>query len=233
MNPEVASLRKTKSELPIQSKINQPGNRYLKRILLLCGIISSLLYTAMNVFIPWLDEGYSSFSQTVSELSAVDAPTRPVWVPFGLLYGILIAIFGLGVRMAAGWRRGLRIAGVLIMAYGFIGLFWPPMHQREVLAAGGGTMTDTLHIVFTAICIPMMMVAMGLIASSFGKQFRIYTIVSIGIMIVFGAMTGFASPQMEADLPTPWMGVWERISIAAMMLWIAELAIKLLREENK
>ena len=42
-----------------------------------CGIVSSLLCVAMNVFVPMQWEGYSSAFQTISELSAVDAPTRP------------------------------------------------------------------------------------------------------------------------------------------------------------
>jgi hypothetical protein len=232
MNQEVASPGKIKSELPVQLKTGKQVNENLKRYLLFCGILSTVLYTAMNVFIPMFDPGYSSFSQTVSELSAIDAPTRSLWLPFGLMYSILISFFGLGVWMTDESRRGVHIAGILITAYGIISLFWPPMHQREVLAAGGGTTTDIMHIVFTAVCIPLMMVAMGFIALSFGKQFRLYTIVTIVIMLIFGGLTGLASPLMEADLPTPWMGVWERISIAAMMLWIAILAIKLLREEK-
>ena len=42
----------------------------LRRVLLVCGILSSLLYVAMNVFVAMQWEDYSSFSKTVSELSA-------------------------------------------------------------------------------------------------------------------------------------------------------------------
>jgi hypothetical protein len=38
-------------------------------------------------------------------------------------------------------------------------------------------------------------------------------------------------PKLEANLPTPWMGLWERIDIFATMLWIAVLAIALLRTQ--
>ncbi len=71
-----------------------------RKALLVCGILSSLLYVAMNVFIPMQWEGYSSASQTVSELSAIGAPTRPLWVPLGTVYTLLVAAFGWGV-----WRR--------------------------------------------------------------------------------------------------------------------------------
>ena len=52
-------------------------------ILLVCGILSSLLYIAMNVFVPMQWDGYSSASQTVSELSAIGAPTRSLWAALG------------------------------------------------------------------------------------------------------------------------------------------------------
>ena len=53
--------------------------RRLTGLLLVCGIISSLLYAGMLAVIPRLWESYSSAAQTVSELSAIDAPTRPLW----------------------------------------------------------------------------------------------------------------------------------------------------------
>jgi hypothetical protein len=49
-----------------------------RKALLVCGILSSLLYVVMNVFVPMQWQGYSSASQTVSELSAIGAPTRPL-----------------------------------------------------------------------------------------------------------------------------------------------------------
>ena len=55
-----------------------------RRLLLCCGIISSLLYVAMNVFVAMQWKDYSSTSQTVSELSAIGAPTRSLWVALGI-----------------------------------------------------------------------------------------------------------------------------------------------------
>jgi hypothetical protein len=38
--------------------------------------------------------GYDAFSQQVSELSAIGAPTRGWWVPVGVAYEILVIAFG-------------------------------------------------------------------------------------------------------------------------------------------
>ena len=201
-----------------------------RKILLVCGILSSLLYIAMNIVVPMQYEGYNSASQTVSELSAIDTPTRSLWVTLAIAYTLLMCAFGLGVWKMAERNRNLRIAGSLMILNVVIGLFWPPMHQREVLAAGGGTLTDTLHIVFTLITVPLFLLAIGFGASSFGKRFRIYSSVTIMVLIVFGVLTGFDSPRMEANLSTPWIGVWERISIGAYMLWVVVLSIALLKK---
>ena len=141
--------------------------------------------------------------------------------------------FGLGVWKMAERNRNLRIAGGLMILNVIIGLFWPPMHQRAVLAAGGGTLTDTLHIVFTMITVPLFLLAIGFGAAAFGKRFRIYSVATIIVLIVFGILTGLDSPRMEANLSTPLIGVWERISIGAYMLWIVVLAITLLKKGKK
>src|SRR5687767_13553183 len=148
-----------------------------RKALLVCGIVSSLLYVGMSVLIPMQWDGYSHASRVISELSAVDAPTRPLWVVLGIVYGVLVTAFGWGLWASARRNRPLRVVGGLIIAYGAIGLApWPPMHQREVLAMGGGTLTDTLHIVWSVVTVLLMMLAIGFGAAAFGKRFRLYSI---------------------------------------------------------
>jgi hypothetical protein len=65
-------------------------------------------------------------------------------------------------------------------------------------------------------------------AAAFGTPFRIYATATTLILVVFGVMAGTNAPDVEANLPTPWLGVWERISIGVDMLWVAVLAIALL-----
>jgi hypothetical protein len=100
------------------------------------------------------------------------------------------------------------------------------MHQRAVLAAGGGTLTDTLHLVWAMITGFFFMLIVGFGAAALGKRFRVYSIVTIMIGLACGAVTGTYASQVQADLPTPWVGVWERISIATFMGWIAVLATR-------
>ncbi len=203
----------------------------VRRTLLACGILFSLLYVAMNVYFPLQWPGYDAASQTISELSAVGAPTRPAWVAVGFVYSLLVIAFGWGVWSAAGARRALRIAGALIIAQGVVSLGWPlaPMHQREVLAAGGGSLTDTMHIVLGAVTVLLFIAAMGFGAAALGTRFRVFTAATLVVLVGCGALTGVEAPRMSANLATPLIGVWERVNIGAFMLWVVVLALALMR----
>lgn len=201
----------------------------MRRVLLTCGIAASLLYVAMNVFIPLQWPGYSFASRVISELSAVGAPTRSLWVPLGIVYTALMLAFGFGIWMSARGNRPLRVAGALIIAYSFIGLFWPPMHQRDVVAAGGGTLTDTLHIVWSAAWVAFMLAAIAFAATALGRGFRLYSIATLVILVAFGVLTAVDAPKLSTNLPTPLIGVWERIQIGVVILWDVVLAIAVLR----
>jgi hypothetical protein len=206
-----------------------------RKALLVCGILSSVLYAAMMVVGAMLYEGYSSSSQVVSELSAVGAPTRPLWMWFGAFYALLTIAFGCGVWKSAGGNRRLRIAGALIsIGSALTSLAWPfaPMHVREVLAAGGGTSADTAHIILGFFTMLLMLFTIGFAATASGERFRLYSIATIVILVVAGVLMGLDGPRIALNLPTPWIGVWQRIMIGAYLLWFAVLAIALLRVQQ-
>ena len=200
--------------------------------LLLCGIVSVLLYFVMNVLGVALYPGYDWVSQTVSELSAIGAPTRTMWVWLALAYTLLVLAFGFGVRRSAGRSASLRIVGTLLIIQAVVGLGWPPMHQREVLARGGGTLTDTLHVAWAMVTSLLFLLAIAVGAAGFETRFRVYSIATLIVLLGAGAMTAFDGPKVGKNLPTPWIGVWERINIGAYLAWVVVLAVSLLRVRN-
>jgi hypothetical protein len=203
-------------------------NVLLKKVLLLCGILSSLLYIAMNIVGAMRWDGYSSTSQTFSELIAIDAPTRPLLLQISILYVLLVYAFGWGVWQSAGSNRALRYAagGIVIKeVLGLVVTLFFPMHLRGI----EGTLTDTMHAMLTFVGLLFMLLAMWFAAAALGKRFRIYSIVTILVFVVNGALTFGNVSRMAANLPTPWMGLTERINIYGYMLWLVVLAIVLLR----
>jgi hypothetical protein len=57
------------------------------------------------------------------------------------------------------------------------------------------------------------------------------SLVYCGILssLLYGALTGVAAPRVGKNLPTPFAGIWERINIGVFLLWVAILALRLLR----
>lgn len=201
------------------------GGSTLPGFLLICGILASLLYAGMIAFVAMRWEEYSPAGQTVSELSAIGAPTRSLWVALSPAYALLYAAFGWGVWRSAGRSRALRIAGALLIAQALVGIFWPPMHLRGTTT----TLTDTLHVVFAMAWLLLMLLVMGFSAAALGKRFRLFTLATVAVFIVFGTLTSLDGPRVAANLPTQWIGVWERINIGAAYLWVVVLATSLLR----
>src|SRR5687767_2167229 len=159
-------------------------DKVLNKLLLLCGILSSLWYVSINIIVPMYDPGYDVASQTVSELSAIGSPTRALWNLLSPFYSLLIIPFGWGIWLSSGHNWKLQTVSVMMLIYGFSGFFWPPMHLREALAAGEGSTTDTIHIVFAMMTIALMLLIIGFGAAALGKKFRLFSIICIVIFIV-------------------------------------------------
>ncbi len=223
-------LRRQRSARSLKKPWTVPTRIDLNRSGLACGVLSAVLYASMLVFIPLAWREYSSASQTVSELSAIDAPTRTLWVPLGIAWALVYGAFGAAVWKSAESSPALRVTGASILVAAVVGIFWPPMHLREVLAAGGGTLSDKLHIAWTAANAVFTLLAMGFAAAALGRRFRVYSIATMFVLLAGGALTSMDAPRLQANFPTPWMGVWERVNIVAWLLWVAVLSAMLLRQ---
>jgi Protein of unknown function (DUF998) len=201
-----------------------------RKVFVGCGILSSLLYVAANIVGPRRWRDYSLSSHTVSELSAIGAPSRLLVIPLLAAHGALVVPFGVGVWESAGCHRGLRVTGALLVGLGASDLPAPlvPMHRREALARGERSRTDTMHIAVTSVNSLLILLAIGFGSTAFGKRFRLYSIGTILLLLVTGALTATQASRVEANLPTPWAGVTERISIGGYLAWQVVLAIALL-----
>ena len=201
----------------------------MQKGLLFCGVLSSLWYIAINIYVPMQYDGYSMASYTVSELSALDTPTRILWVLLALPYPLLFGAFGWGVLQSAPGKHLLRLVGYLIIAYCLFNFYWPPMHMRGNEPA----LTDTLHIAWAVITNIFMWFFMVLGAAALGRRFRNYTIASIALHILFGILTFLEAPNIAQNGPTPMIGIWERINIFIFMLWVIVFGVSLLKRTRE
>jgi hypothetical protein len=203
----------------------------LRKVLLVCGAFSSLFYAGMDVLAGTRWQNYNWLSQEFSRLSAVGAPSRPVILALSPVYTLLVVAFGLGVWWSAGRKRALRVVGGSLVVYGLVSLVWPQFFPED-LTMSVNALTNTMHIVLTVVTVFSWMLILGFAAAAFGKWFRVYSILTLLMVIGFGASTGPQAAAMVAGQPTPWLGLTERLNIYSFMLWIVVLAISLLRAQK-
>jgi len=208
------------------------GKASLKKALLVCGILASLFYAGMDVIGGTRWQNYSWISQEFSRLSAIGAPSRPTHLVLSPIYTLLVVAFGLGVWWSAGRKRALRIVGGALVVYGLVSLVWPQFFPED-LAAPVSAFTNTMHIVLTVVTVFSWILILGFAATTFGKQFRLYSIATLLTVLMFGALTGPQAAALAAGQPTPWLGLTERINIYSFMIWAAMLAVILLRGEKE
>lgn len=201
----------------------------LRKTLLLCGVVASVLYIGIDVLAAILYPGYHSFTdQMISELMAIGAPTERLVDPLLLLYDALMIAFAVGV-WRSGRARRFRITGGLLLAYAAFGLLGPTLFEMNVRGSGGPASHDILHIAATGVLNVLMFAAMGFAASLLGRRFRRYTFATMAIMFLLGGVTWYAARGLASGGSTAWLGVAERILIGVFLLWIAVLAFGLWR----
>jgi hypothetical protein len=208
------------------------GNRprsAARQMMLKCGAASLAVYAVADLVGGLMYPGYSFSSQMVSELMAVGAPSERFVDPLFLLCGGLSVAFAVGVfREGLDGNRRLRIIGALLGAYGVIGLTGPTlfeMHPRGSPSLEG----DWPHIAITAVLVLLTLTAIGFGAFSLGRRFRSYSLVTLLIVVAFGALAAPAGKRFATGEPTPGFGIIERINIYSSLLWFAVLGFALLR----
>jgi hypothetical protein len=116
--------------------------------------------------------------------------------------------------------------------WGCVGGIAFPMAAREVIAAGQDTLRNQMHAWY-GIGMPLLFVlAISFGSGQLGKRFRYFSYSIILVMLVFGFMMGMQTGAMTANEPTPWMGLEERMTGYAPMLWFVVLAVGLMRRET-
>ena len=141
--------------------------------------------------------------------------------------------FAWGIWKIAGENRRLRIAGVLMLAYGALGFlgrsllctsvrYWQRVEERFLILCHCSWRGDR----------DLLSAWIGVCGTALGKRFRIYSTLTFIVLLVFGILTFLDAPGVSTNQPTPLIGVWERINIGAFLLWVVVLAITLLRTER-
>ncbi len=204
----------------------------INTVLLACGIGYGVGYIIANdVIAASVYDGYSRADQAISELSGTGAPSRAFLTAMMPVFTLLVLGFGIGVWRVAGARRALRLAGGILVAQAIMFPLWLlfPMTSREELAEGAGGANDVGHMVLGMVAVLFIITEIGASATALGVRFRYFSIAMAITTLAAGAYVATTTSAVAAGEATPWMGAVERVSYGAWLLWMAALAIVLLR----
>lgn len=121
--------------------------------------------------------------------------------------------------------------GPCLIAANVVGLILHPvfpMHSRGMPT----DLTDTMHGALTAVFSVFVLLALLLAAVGYRGWFRLYSIGTVLVLVGFGVLSSLAIPNVAKNLPTPWMGAFERLNAYAYLGWLVVLAMILIRQSR-
>jgi uncharacterized membrane protein len=78
----------------------------------------------------------------------------------------------------------------------------------------------------------LFVLAIGFGSWLFSKPFRSFSYATILTLVVSGVLVGLQISALTANEPIPRLGVEERLNVYASMLWLAVLAVGMLRAQG-
>jgi Protein of unknown function (DUF998) len=207
---------------PRAAPTTKTGDR-LRKVLLACGPLSALVYIGWHEVAALQWEGYSRISNAISELSLTGSPSKWILEPWlGLVDNPLLIAFGIGIWLSARGSRALQVIGGLQIVGGAIAPLWWLFGEASLAA----------HLALSVVGILTWLGSMGFGAAAFGRRFRIYSLLSLAVVVVFNGLALSYAPEVSAGEPTPYIGLYERIAFSAYFLWLTVLAVALWRRPD-
>jgi len=161
----------------------------LRKVLLACGPLSALVYIGWHELAAVQWEGYSRISNAISELHLTGSPSKWMLDPWeGLVYNALVVAFGVGIWRSAYGSRALRVIGSLQILSGATIPFWLLFGEASL----------TAHLILVVVGILTWLGSMGFGAAALGMRFRIYSLVTLAVVVTFNALAIVYAPEVGA-----------------------------------
>jgi hypothetical protein len=193
------------------------------------GALAPLAYLLAVAIGGWLTPGYSHVAGAVSALLMTGAAAATVLIPLFALYNALLMAFAFAVRDVL-HEHGVRLSLVAPIALAVTALLGAlmliyPMDPSGVPASEAGRMHDWFSgVAAVARLIAVFAAARSLREHLAWRGLAIYSYASLAVMIAAGFWAANATTE-----GSPWMGLAERVAMAAFLQWLFVFAVAVLR----
>jgi len=204
------------------------------RTLILCGILSPILYILATIIGGLLIPEYSHIKNAVSELIQSGAPNKLLLVTLMVISSISTILGCLGIILTHKKRINKLVTTgiILILINGLLGLLTYTIFPQDPIHAPM-TLPGIMHIVIVAISalitiVSPLLVGFGICRNEGWESFKLYSIISVLIIFIAGGLTPFIILK-----EIPLMGLIQRIAIGAYFQWFIVLSIKFYKYKNR
>ena len=211
----------------------EENKRKLINWLGLIGIIQLISYTAAVVFSPTAFPGYDWKSMAVSDLSAVDAPSRMLWEQLSAFYGVGSVVCSTCVSIYVSdkkvsmklFRLGVYLFTIMNWVSN-VGYKMFPLSDSGKDIAG---FQEIMHMVVTAAVVLLSIVSLVLliIVGCKRKEMR-----GIGIWALIALILMFVGAIGSGAVPKEYFGIFERFSTFSAVGFNAVLGVYLFKGFN-
>lgn len=178
----------------------------------LLGVISLISYTAGVVFSPIAYPGYNWMSQAVSDLSAVNAPSRMLWNQLTSLYGVcgvvsitIVCIF-IQNKLNSWLRHGLYLFALMNWVSN-VGYTMFPLSESGT----PNSFQDLMHIY--AVTLPIVLLSIVSLILIIVGGFKEKKYHSLAIYALFALALMFIGAIGVGLVPKAYFGIFERFSV--------------------
>jgi hypothetical protein len=180
----------------------------------LLGFVSLLSYTAAVVFSPMAYPGYNWMTQAVSDLSAVNAPSRMLWIQLASLHGVcgIVCIMAVCISIQGTLNKVLRMGVYCFATMNWISFVGYSMFPLLDSGMSGTTMQDKMHLVVTVLVVIFSIVSLVLIMIG-GYRKKAYC--SLAVWATVALLFMFIGAIGVGIVPSEYFGIPERFSVFA------------------
>jgi len=195
----------------------------LVRAGLLCGIVAPVIYAATVVWGGTLFPGYSHLGDAISSLTEAGRPGTTGVESFFLIYNVLVLEFAFtGLSITLGhWQWTWSFA--MLLCVGMLGLLMAPFPMDPIGAPV--TLPGGIHIALAGLASIASMIAIGMSALALraapsARKYAGLALLALAVVFITGLVAASA-----AVAGWPLMGLFERITIGAFLVWMTALAL--------
>jgi len=196
-------------------------NKIVKLIPLL-GIFSVILYFLHVILGEIFYEGYNPLAQAISDLTALNSPSKNIAGLFSMLYGICSVIFSIGffTYLRNKINKAITVSSFifcLMNTISFFGYTFFPLSE----AGYAGTFQDKMHVIVTVLVVLFTVISIILYSIGFLKadKYKYLGIISICTFVLL-----IAGVMLLNILPKELLGLAERINVYSIVIYTGILS---------